>query len=221
MNFLRNAFIFALSSDDSGKGKIAMLIEELYEYFKETYFTIDYGAYDNLGIDPGNAAFKIETFIIFAVIGMCVACFMGSFNKGTLGQFVRDLISDECFSPESAKTLTELGYLKNTAVRSSLKRGYTLRSVVRCVEEDNGTLICKENKNGTVAFNDAHFYIPEVDKYKAATKFEGKKTPKIVYFLLPVIAIALIIFFIKVFPNLLAMLDDFIGIIKPDSNILT
>jgi len=219
MNFLMNVFAITLKSEE--KGKFAMLIEELYEYFKTTYFTIDYGEYGNLGIDPYGSNFSVESFIIFAVIGMLIACFMGSFNKGTLGQFVRDLISEECFSPESAKTLAELGYLKNSAVRSSLKRGYTLRKVVRCVEEDNGTLICRENKNGTVSFNDAHFYIPEELKYRAAVRFEGKKTPKIVYVLMPIIGIALIIFLIKVFPNLLAMLNDFIGMVKPDSNILT
>jgi len=213
--------VFAITLKSEEKGKFAMLIEELYEYFKTTYFTIDYGEYGNLGIDPYGSNFSVESFIIFAVIGMLIACFMGSFNKGTLGQFVRDLISEECFSPESAKTLAELGYLKNSAVRSSLKRGYTLRKVVRCVEEDNGTLICRENKNGTVSFNDAHFYIPEELKYRAAVRFEGKKTPKIVYVLMPIIGIALIIFLIKVFPNLLAMLNDFIGMVKPDSNILT
>lgn len=220
MNFWLNAVAYALKSEE--KGRIAALIEELYVYFKETYFTIDYGEYGNLGIDPYNGStFRVETFIIFAVIGMVIACFMGSFNKGTLGQFVRDLISEECFSPESAKTLTELGYLKNTAVRASLKRGYTLKSVVRCVEEDNGTLITHDNKNGTVSFNEAHFYVPEELKYRAAVRFAGKKTSKLVYIFLPVIAIALIIFFIKVFPNLLAMLNDFVGMVRPESNILT
>ena len=219
MNFLLNAFAYTLKSEE--KGRLATLIEELYIYFKETYFTIDYGEYGNLGINPNESTFSVETFIIFAVLGMVIACFMGSFNKGTLGQFVRDLISEECFSPESAKTLTELGYLKDSAVRASLKRGYTLRKVVRCVEEDNGTLICRENKDGTVPFNEVHFYIPEELKYKAAVRFEGKKTSKIVYFFLPLIAIALIIFFIKVFPNLLAMLNDFVGLIQPESNILT
>lgn len=219
MQFFKNATAFVKLGEE--KEAFIQLAEELWEYIKLNYFTIDHGVYLNLGIDPNAGRFRIETFIIFGMLGLMLACFMGSFNKGVLGQFVRDLESEECFSVEKAKTLSELGYLKNTAVRASLKRGYTLRSVVRCVEEDNGTLICSDNKNGTVAFNDAHFYIPEEFKYKAAIKFEGKKTPVIFFILLPILTLAVIIFLIKVFPNILMMLDDFIGMIKPDSNILT
>ena len=82
MNFLLNAFAYTLKSEE--KGRLATLIEELYIYFKETYFTIDYGEYGNLGINPNESTFSVETFIIFAVLGMVIACFMGSFNKGTL-----------------------------------------------------------------------------------------------------------------------------------------
>lgn len=196
-------------------------LKELFESIKTHYFTIEYGEYNNLGIDPYNQnGISIEALIFFAMIGMVIACFAASFNKGTLGSFVRTLIRNECFSAESAKTLDELGFLKNTAVRSSLKKGF-LRKFVHCVEDEAGTLISSENKSGTVAFNDAHFYIPEEDKYRVEVRFEGKKTHPFTFVLMIVIAIVLTVFVIKVLPNLLSMLDDFVGSVTGEGNIYT
>ena len=206
---------------EEGQNLFIEALKELFEYIKNEYFTIDYGEYSNLGLDPLNqSGVSIESLIIFAMIGMVIACFMGAFNKGTLGGFVRTLIRNDCLSPESAKTLGELGYLKNTAVRSSLKNGY-LKKYVNCVEDEQGILKSSENKEGTVLFNDAHFYIPEEDKYKIEVRFEGKKTNPLTYVIMIVASIALTVFLIAILPDILAVLDGFVGSMKSDPGILT
>ena len=206
---------------EEGENVFIEAMKELFEYIKNEYFTIDYGEYSNLGLDPLNqSGVSVEVIIIFAMIGMVVACFMGSFNKGTLGGFVRTLIRNDCLSPSTAKTLGELGYLKNTAVRSSLKNGY-LKKYVNCVEDEQGILRSSENKEGTVEFNDAHFYIPEEDKYKIEVRFEGKKTNPLTYVIMIVAAIAITVFLIAILPDILAVLDSFVGSVGGGSNILT
>lgn len=206
---------------EEGQNVFIEAMKELFEYIKNEYFTIDYGKYSNLGLDPLNqSGVSVEVIIIFAMLGMVVACFMGSFNKGTLGGFIRTLIRNNCLSPASAKTLGELGYLKNTAVRSSLKNGY-LKKYVSCVEDEQGILISSENKNGTVEFNDAHFYIPEEDKYKIEVRFEGKKTNPLTYVIMIVTAIAITVFLIAILPDILSVIDAFVGAVGGGSDILT
>jgi hypothetical protein len=218
MNRIPLSLLFAY---EEGQNVFLEALKELFEYIKTEYFTIDYGEYSNLGIygsNPGGVS--VEAIIIFGMLGMIAACFMGSFNKGTIGGFVRTLIRNNCLSVESAKTLEELGYLKNSAVRAALKNGY-LKKFVHCVEDDQGLLRSSENKNGTVAFNDAHFYIPEEDKYKAEVRFEGKKTHPFTYVIMIVAAVAITVFLISILPDILSVLDGFVGAAKPGSNILT
>lgn len=206
---------------EEGQNLFLEAMKELFEYIKTEYFTINYGEYSNLGLDPLNqGGVSVEVIIIFAMLGMIAACFMGAFNKDTLGGFIRTLLRNDCLSPESAKTLGELGYLKNTAVRSSLKSGY-LSKFVHCVEDEQGILKSSENKDGAVLFNDAHFYIPETDKYKVEVRFEGKKTHPFTYVIMVIAAIAITVFLIGVLPDILAFLDGLVGSMKSDSGILT
>ncbi len=203
-------------------GTFSQIIAELWEYIKTKYFTIEYREYDNLGINLTGGRFSVETFIICVGIGMIIACFAASFNRGALGQFVKELLSEECLSPEKAKTLNELGFGRNSAVRSAVRKNRILRKYLRCIEEDNGTLMTKSNKEGTVALEEAHFYIPEEHKYVASVRFEEKKkVPVIMYIIMVIAIIALTIFLIGVLPDLLGFLDSFVGHIRPDSNILT
>lgn len=197
-------------------------LKEIWEAIVNDWFTMDYKEYSNLGFDTAaTGGVRPEMIIIFGLLGMMLACFFASYNKGTLGSFVRALLDAGASSKENAKTLEELGFLKNYSVRSSLKRGYTLRKVVRCVEEDEGTLICSENKEGEVPFNKAHFYIPEDKNFAATSRFKGKKLPWYTYLIMFLGGIVLMVILISVLPHILSLLDDFVGGLKPESNILT
>ncbi len=110
-------------------------LRKFFEKIKNSFFTPDLGEYENLNIGYDDISYvRIMILSIFA--GIIIASIMAIFNKRTLGGFVRKIIAEDCVNPENAKTLSELGYMKNSAVRGSLKSGVTLKRVVRCVEEE-------------------------------------------------------------------------------------
>ena len=119
-------FTLALLADEK-MPTIGELIDEL--------FSLNLGDYDNLGIS-GSTLTGLRGIIVALFIGAVIGAISSIFNKRVLGDFVRALTSEGCRTPEGAKTIAELGFLKNTAVRASLRAGGVLGRVVSCVEED-------------------------------------------------------------------------------------
>ena len=203
------------------------LIEELWEFYKDKYFTPQFGDYEHIEIAESSLV-SLPMVAIAAVIGMCIAAIAAIFNKRYLGDFVRTLISAEALSPETAQTLEQLGYLKNTTIRSSLKNGTTLRRVIKCVEEEQYYDAMKKkreefeqtNTDPKAKFKEipykmdvstAHFYIPEDLKYTAELKFEKKGTDWLSFVLVLVGSIVLALLIIWAVPELLQMTDNFLG----------
>lgn len=203
------------------------LFEELWEFYKDKYFTPQFGDYEHIELAESSLV-SLPMVAIAVVIGMCIAAIAAIFNKRYLGDFARTLISAEALSPETAQTLEQLGYLKNTTIRSSLKNGTTLRRVVKCVEEEQYYNAMKEkreefeqtNTNPKVKFKEipykidvstAHFYIPEDLKYTAELKFEKKGTDWLSFALVLAGSIVLALLLIWVVPELLQMTDNFLG----------
>ncbi len=199
------------------------------ELFDEL-FALDLGSYDNIG-------FTSTTFT--GVRGMIVALFVGAiigsvaslFNKRVLGDFVRAVISEGCSSPESAKTLGELGFLKNSAVRSSLRSNGMLGRVVRCVEEDSyeaeqaelrGIIELRAAEDGGEVepyralpykrnLNTAHFYIPAEKSDAAELRFSKKGTNPVVLVIGIIASVLLLWVVLRILPDLLQMLDNLVG----------
>ncbi len=244
---LINKLFFRLSEQPS-------LISELYEYFKDKYFTPDFGDYANFSVNT-SSNISFQTLIFGLFIGINLASLAIIFDKRVLGNFVRKLISEECLSPASAKTLSELGYMKNSAVRGSLRSGITLRKVVRCVEEEEhqralaekrqeyedmsdeynkqseesgkadeaggsaGGLHPKKKRRPEfrdspfkINFESARFYIPHDLKYMADIKFEKKGTNWLAFFIVLILSFAIMLILIKIIPDVLQMIDNFLGI---------
>ena len=158
-------------------------------------FALDIGVYENLGF--GDYAFANLRSIIFGlVLGIIFASYLTIFNKRVYGNFVHSIIGENCHSPATAKTLSELGYMKNSAVRSAIKSGNTYRSIIRCPEADEynaareqarGEYEARVAASGEKApafnapefkydFNTARFYIPEDKHFTASERFEKKGT---------------------------------------------
>lgn len=209
------------------------LLSELWEYFGNKYFPSDLGEYSNFDIGGSSlVTFRVIVFGIF--IGINLASLLAIFDKRVLGDFARTLISNDCLSPESAKTLAQLGYLKNLAVRSSLRSGYTLRRVVRCVEEEEHQQSTaqkrleydaaksddaeKKPKFKETSFkpdlSEAHFYIPEELKYVAEIKFNKKGTNWLTFLAVLVLSTAVVFLVFWLTPELLRMLDNFLTMVK-------
>lgn len=218
------------------------LWKELWEFWKAKYFTMDLSGYEHLDMGSGHLV-SLPQIILGLVIGVLIASFAAIFNKRVLGDFVRVMLQYECHSVEKAKTLEELGYLKNTTIRSALRRGVNLRRVVHCVEEeefareveqqrqayeqsrvDNPSLPAFVEPTFQMDVNTAHFYIHEKDIYMADIKFEKKGTNWFSFFWVVVACIAFLFLAFYLLPDIFQYLDNFIGIFKGaagNGNILT
>ena len=196
-------------------------------------FALEMGEYENLGF--GDFAFSnLRGIIIGMVVGIIIASYLSIFNKRVHGSFVSSVIELGASTPASAKTLSELGYMKNSAVRSSIRSGNTYRGILRCVEAEEyyfarelarGEYEAKVAASGESAppfespefkydFEKAHFYIPEDKHYRAQIRFEKKGTSLISAVIMTVAAIAMLWVILEFFPDIMKLLDNFVGMIN-------
>lgn len=203
--------------------------QEFWQSVEKHYFSVENRVYENIDINS-NSFVSLQVIIIGIFIGIIVAAFFASYDKNRLGGFVRRVISEECLSPERAKTLAELGYLKNPGVRGSLKRGTVLSKVVKCVEREEHERSVERSraeyieKNGNdkgffeprfeLDLHTAHFYIPDEEHYRAEVRFEHKGSgwrSILLTVILAVIGAVAVCFFL---PEILQLIDNMIGILK-------
>ena len=211
------------------------LIKELWEYFSEKYFTLDISQYENLDITIGNnGVINLSWAIVALCLGIILAAILGVYEKRGLGEFVRKLIYEECYTPESAKTLSELGFTKNTAVRAALRAG-SLSKVVVCTQEQAYDAEIEQKKaayeqNATkdsppfksvrykINYETDTFYIPKEASYAADVRYD-KKGSGIGTILIAVgIALLLAVFVIFILPDMMRLLDNFVGMMRPEAN---
>jgi hypothetical protein len=223
--------VFFLAANDEGKSFFRLL----FEFIKEELLSTEFGNYQHISFDARSAAsFRLLVFGLY--LGINIAALIAIFNKRVLGDFVRALISNECFSPGSAKTLSDLGYQKNPAVRGSLRHGVTLRRVVHCVEEDEylsaleqrraeyetaeGSQKGRQPEFRETAYkinpDTAHFYIPERLKHMADIKFEKKGTNLFSFFAVLVLSTIMVVLVFKFMPDVLQMIDNFLTMFSSD-----
>jgi hypothetical protein len=168
------------------------------------------------------------------VLGIIFASYLVIFNRRVHGDFIRSLINDDCSTPEKAKTLAEIGYLKNSAVRGALRSGNTYRGIVRCVEAEEyytareqarGEYEARVAASGEKApafsspeyhydFTKSHFYIPEDIHFTATRRFEKKGTGALTAVTITVISIVLFWAILKFLPDILQYIDNFVGIMN-------
>ena len=226
-----NNLIFRLTKEPS-------LIEELWEYFVDKYFTVDLPYLENFSIRSGGVV-SLQGVIIGITVGLIIASIGMMYTKRYIGNFIRRIIDCKCFDAESAKTLDELGYLKNSGVRNAIKSGGTLSRLVRCVEEDEfyANLNMNEDSDGDSEdksaeegkatkksdsaipefkrnLNTMRFYIPEEKKYTAEIRFDAKGAGIGTFIVVVVVALLLCALICYFLPDLLKMADNFISIAK-------
>ena len=196
-------------------------------------FALDMGEYENLGF--GDFAFtNLRGIIIGMVAGIIIAAYLSIFNKRVHGSFVSSVIELGASTPSTAKTLSELGYMKNSAVRSAIRSGNTYRGILRCVEAEEyyfarelarGEYEAKVAASGVSAppfespefkfdFEKAHFYIPEDKHFSASTRFEKKGTSVFSAVVMTLISVALLWAILKFLPDIMQLLDNFVGMIN-------
>ena len=228
------ASLAAFLSRGNSYGKPS-LIEELWNYFNDKYFSLDMTQYDNLNMGTGSVV-TMRSIVLGLFIGIVIAAAMACYDKNVLGDFVRKIVYEECFSPETAKTLYELGYARSTAVRSSLRSSTKLGRIVRSVEREAYEREVEEaraayiEKHGSdkgfsapsfkLDVSTAHFYIPDEEHYRAEVRFEKKGSgwrAFLLVLLVSIIGIALLLFLL---PDMLQLVDNLIGILSESDKVV-
>lgn len=215
--------------------RIPFLLTEEDTWFKilNDIFSLEMGQYENLGF--GDFAFtNLRGIILGMVLGIIFASYLVIFNRRVHGDFIRSLINDDCSTPAKAKTLAEIGYLKNSAVRSALRTGNTYRGIVRCVEAEEyyaareqarGEYEARVAASGEKApafsspdyhhdFKVSRFYIPEEIHFTATRRFEKKGTGILTATAITVVSILLFWAILKLLPDVLQYINNFVGIIS-------
>ena len=94
------------------------------------------------------------------VIGAFLAVAIAVINKMAVGRVVKALISAKASSPESAKTLKELGMSEKGYIAYALRPSSTLRSLIGKNEENGGYFIPEDK-----AFRAENTYVSDRASY--------------------------------------------------------
>lgn len=203
--------VFLLANNASFWEKIATWYQnstlgELVNYFKETYFTIRFGAYDNFSITERtlDVVNKMIPALIWGIIIASIATF---FCRRVVGSFVRTLCEKEAFAPENAVTLFDTGLFRSTVVRRELTKSAFLRKVVFCREEQAFLLEKGRDATYKIDFTRDHFYIPEDLKFRAENRFSQKGSTWL-YVVLTVVLVPVVVGLIcRFMPDILRFVD--------------
>lgn len=225
-------FFTTLGNDASAQPS---LFKELWEYLTEKYFTLDISQYDNLDLSiGGSGVINLSWAIVALCLGIVLAAILGVYEKKGLGEFVRKLIYEECYTPESAKTLAELGFRKNSAIRGALRTG-SLSKIVICTQKQayDEQIAQKKAEFEQSADKDSPkfksvpykinyetdtFYIPKDDSYAADVRYDKNGSGIGVVLIAIGAALLLAAFVIFILPDVLRLLDNFVGMMRPEAN---
>lgn len=209
-------------------GEPETLWQEIVQYFRNYFDTMKNTEYENLGFGGSGSMITIPMIVIAIAAAIIISSIAVIFNKTVLGGFVRAVIKSEALSKDSAKTLEELGYDEKLIIRRGVRRGVNLRSVIRCVEEEEyneRTRLAREeyDKNPdphkpkfvdvpyAVDPDNDHFYIPEENKYKADMKFDKKGTSWGMFWIVVLLTVIFSIILLVSLPKILDIANEFFG----------
>ncbi len=82
-----------------------------------------------------NPFISVELIVWSVFAGIVVASLLAVYNKRLIGGFVKELLFRECFSPETAKTIVELGYGTDWIIKNALRKDKVLRGFVARAED--------------------------------------------------------------------------------------
>lgn len=182
----------------------------------------------------------LELIIWSMFAGICLAALIIMYNKNVLGPFIRALFDAGANSPETAKTLAELGYTSKPFVRLSLgKRGTFSRIVQHTALEASplspARLSDGENEGGDAAeaavepkkppkkpggrrsrlsLDEVRFFIPEAMTERADSIYlnGGASLLTVLITIGAFLIVALLLF--KFIPALLQMIENFVEYIQ-------
>ena len=148
--------------------------------------------------------------IIFALfVGACLAGFATVYHRRTIGALVRYLLTEEAFSPETAKTLREAEQDLNIFVRMNITRNFAFQRIVCMVD------MPKTDENGKkISLSDIPLYINPKERLRAEEMYSAKTSEDAnMWMVLLSIVVFAIVAYISSFivPDLISMASNFIS----------
>ena len=211
------------------------LLEEIWEYLEGKYFSVDMGRYEHISIGSGSLI-TLQKVVLGICIGIVAAAAVACYDKNRLGAFVRAIVKEQALWPDKAKTLSELGFSGNRAVKLSLRSSNKLGKVIRSVEKDayeaqvaaarEAYVAEHGNEEGFFApqyrvdVENDHFYIPDEDHYTAEVRFDNKGSGWRAFALVCIVAVIAAALICFLLPDLIQLVDNMIGILTENDKIL-
>jgi len=122
------------------------------------YISVNKGAD---ALDIGALAGGLIDLILCALVGFALAMVFAYYCKIIAGKGIRLLLENEAFSPEKAKSLKELGIVKNVKYhRARLKKSVPQSRICVCIGEE-----------------DERYYIPEENRVRAERTYGVNEKP--------------------------------------------
>lgn len=168
--------------------------------------------YDNIELYNPFISVKLLVWALFA--GFVFAALLAIYQKRLVGGLVKTILSAGATSEETAKTVSELGYATDWFVKNALRTDAALlRTVSRIDKELPEGEAPKKTRSGrdVIDFETARFYIPEEKKYRAEIRYARKGTDFVAFGICVVIFIAAAFAAIFLIPDLIQLIDNFIG----------
>lgn len=131
---------------------------------------------------------SLELIIWSIFIGIVLASLLALYEKRYIGAFVRALLSQKANSPESAKSLSELGFKHGALIKMAMKGKSALSTVVFLdsdkIERAEREGKAQDGEPGEILpivrrdfdIKTARFYIPDERADHAAIRFDQKGT---------------------------------------------
>ncbi len=124
-----------------------------------------------------NLNMTVEMVIWCIAIGVVLAILCTYYNRTVLGGFVRTLIASGALSMDSAMTLAEAGYDKNSFVKREILKGGMFRKMVFEVEDE--IMIASEGhsfsaRTKPIDLVTARFYVAEENRIMAEMRYDNR-----------------------------------------------
>ena len=153
--------------------------------------------FEHLNLPEGGTTMTLLIWIVYA--GLLIGSILATFDKYYCSGFVRALRDTGADAAEKAVSLDKLEIRGKWYLKGALKPGKALRKMVAVAGEEGRSV------------RETGFYLPEEKRAPAQLRYENGKTPIRTLILAAVLLTVAAIAAQFVLPELLTMLDNFLG----------
>ena len=193
---------------------------DIWDYLRETYFSIDFGEYRNFDISGYGTT--LAQITLGVIIGISLAAIVIFFEQRYLGSPVHALLAAGANDEESAKTLAELGCRQGFLIKRALRRrDSALQKFIRYAGEPEDEVLFDEKDarqrkkplilTEMIDFSTTRFYIPPALCDRAAIRYKTKGNGLRAMILTILICILGGGLLLRLMPALLRMADNMIS----------